>query len=103
DLLGRRVELRDGRLDLPDGTLAGSNLTMDAALRYTVDHLGVELGEALRMAALYPAGFIKRDHDLGRVAPGYRASLVLLDKALQVRGTWVDGVSEQRLQPEKSS
>jgi N-acetylglucosamine-6-phosphate deacetylase len=103
DLLGRRVALRDGRLDLPDGTLAGSNLTMDEAVRYTVDHLGVELGEALRMASLYPAGFIKRDHDLGRIKPGYRASLVLLDKALRVRGTWVDGVTDQALIPEKAS
>jgi N-acetylglucosamine-6-phosphate deacetylase len=103
DLLGRRVELKDDRLELPDGTLAGSNLTMDAALRYAVDHLGVELGEALRMASLYPAGFIKRDHDLGRAAPGYRANLVLLDTALRVRGTWVDGVTDQALIPEKSS
>jgi N-acetylglucosamine-6-phosphate deacetylase len=102
DLLGRRVTLKEDRLELPDGTLAGSNLTMDAALRYAVDILGVELGEALRMASLNPASFIRRDHDLGRIAPGYRANLVLLDKALTVRGTWVDGVSEQQLVPAKA-
>jgi N-acetylglucosamine-6-phosphate deacetylase len=92
DLLGRRVVLRKDRLELPDGTLAGSNLTMDAALRNAVAYLDVDLGEALRMASLYPAGFINRDHDLGRIRPGHRASLVLLSNDLRVLGTWVDGV-----------
>jgi N-acetylglucosamine-6-phosphate deacetylase len=91
DLLGRRVTLHDDRLEMSDGTLAGSNLTMDAALRYAVDHLDVEFGEALRMASLYPAGFIRRDHDLGRIHPGYRASLVLLSEDLRVLDSWVDG------------
>jgi N-acetylglucosamine-6-phosphate deacetylase len=92
DLLGRRVVLRKDRLELPDGTLAGSNLTMDAALRNAVAYLDVDLGEALRMASLYPAGFINRDHELGRIRPGHRASLVLLSNDLRVLGTWVDGV-----------
>jgi N-acetylglucosamine-6-phosphate deacetylase len=96
DLLGRRVDLRDDRLEMSDGTLAGSNLTMDAALRYTVDHLDVELGEALRMASLYPAAFIKRDRDLGRIAPGHRADLVLLNDELRVLGTWVGGVGDRQ-------
>ena len=95
DLLGRRVDLRGDRLEMSDGTLAGSNLTMDAALRYTVNHLDVELGEALRMASLYPATFIRRGFDLGRIAPGYRADLVLLDDELRVLGTRVDGMGDR--------
>lgn len=96
DLLGRRVALRDDRLEMSDGTLAGSNLTMDAALRYTVNHLDVELGEALCMASLYPAAFIRRDRDLGRIAPGYRADLVLLSDDLRVLDSWVDGIGDHR-------
>jgi N-acetylglucosamine-6-phosphate deacetylase len=43
------------------------------------------------MASLNPAAFLRLDHELGRIAPGYRASLVLLDEALHVRQTWIDG------------
>ena len=91
DLQGREVVLEEGRLSLSDGTLAGSNLTMDAAVRYCVNTLKLDLAHALCMASLSPAGFLRRDHELGRVAPGYLASLVHLSDDLQVLGTWIDG------------
>ena len=43
------------------------------------------------MASLHPATFLKLDHELGRIAPGYRANLVLLDDDVTVRRTWIDG------------
>jgi N-acetylglucosamine-6-phosphate deacetylase len=91
DLMGRRVTRFGGRLQLEDGTLAGSVLTMDEALRYCVARLGVDLADALRMASRVPATFLKRGHELGRIAPGYLASLVHLDDSLRVRETWIDG------------
>ena len=91
ELQGRTVTRRDGRLQLEDGTLAGSNLTMDEAVRYCTQRLGVSLEDALRMASLNPAAFLKRDHELGRIAPGYLASLVHLSDDLQVLRTWIDG------------
>ena len=91
ELQGRTVRRRDGRLTLEDGGLAGSNLTMDEAVRHCVNRLGVVLEDALRMASLTPATFLKRDGDLGRVAPGYLASLVHLDRELNVKSTWVEG------------
>jgi N-acetylglucosamine-6-phosphate deacetylase len=91
-LQGRTVTARNGRLELADGTLAGSILTMDAALRYCVGELALPLEEALRMASLYPASFLRLDGLYGRVAPGYRASLVHLDDALAVQRTWIDGM-----------
>lgn len=90
-LNGRKVTRRDGALTLEDGTLAGSDLTMDAALRYSVGHLGIGLGEALRMASLYPAQFLHLDSRRGRLAPRYRADLVHLDEQLTARGVWVGG------------
>jgi N-acetylglucosamine-6-phosphate deacetylase len=45
------------------------------------------------MASLIPAQFLRLDHELGRIAPGYRADLVLLDESLQVRQTWINGNS----------
>ena len=43
------------------------------------------------MASLRPAEFLRLDHELGRIAPGYRASLVLLDDELTRERTWIDG------------
>jgi N-acetylglucosamine-6-phosphate deacetylase len=90
-LQGREVIARNGRLELKEGTLAGSILTMDEAVRFCVAILGLDLAEALRMAALYPARFLKIDGDLGRIGPGYRANLVHLTDALAVTRTWIDG------------
>ena len=38
-----------------------------------------------------PAAFLKLDRELGRIEPGYRASLVLADEKLNVLETWIDG------------
>jgi N-acetylglucosamine-6-phosphate deacetylase len=90
-LQGRRVARVDGCLRLGDGTIAGSVITMDEAVRFCVDAVGVTLAHALAMASRAPATFLRRDHDLGRIAPGYLASLVHLDDELRVRETWVEG------------
>jgi N-acetylglucosamine-6-phosphate deacetylase len=90
-LQGRRVARVDGCLRLDDGTIAGSVLTMDEALRFCVRTVGVTLAQALAMASRAPAAFLRRDRDLGRIAPGYLASLVHLDDELRVRETWVEG------------
>lgn len=91
ELQGRTVRRNGGRLELSDGTLAGSDLTMDAALRYCVERLGIEPGKALRMASLNPASFLRLEHELGRIAPGYLASLVHLGDDLGVKQTWIGG------------
>jgi N-acetylglucosamine-6-phosphate deacetylase len=87
----RKVTRREGALRLDDGTLAGSDLTMDAALAYAVKHLGVPLDEALRMTSLYPAEFLRLERRKGRIAPGYAADLVHLDAGGSVRGVWIGG------------
>ena len=89
---GRTVTRRDGRLTLPDGTLAGSDLTMDRAVRFAVEHLQQPLAEALRMASLYPAQFLRRDTDRGRITPGFAADMVLLSDGLSARAAWIAGV-----------
>jgi N-acetylglucosamine-6-phosphate deacetylase len=94
ELHGRTIYRQDGRLTTEDGTLAGSDLDMASAVRNSVERLGLALPDVLRMASLVPASFLRLDHELGRIAPGYRADLVLLDESLQVRQTWIDGQSE---------
>lgn len=92
-LNGRLVTRQNGVLTLPDGTLAGSDLTMDAALRFTIANLGVGLDEALRMASLYPAQFLGLDRARGRLAPGYRADYVHLAPDLSVEQVWIGGAT----------
>jgi len=90
-LYGVEMICRDGQCTTADGTLAGSALDMASAVRNTVQRLGLPLEEACRMASQYPAEFIGLGGELGRIAPGYRADLVVLDDALQVQGSWIGG------------
>lgn len=87
------IALVDGAPRLPDGTIAGSALTMDAAVRNVVDRAGVPLADALRAAATTPADALG-DASRGRLAPGARADIVVLDDDdLAVRRTVVGGVT----------
>lgn len=90
-LYGQTIHRRDGKLVTDDGTLAGADIDMAQAVRNAVALMGVEVEEALRMASLYPARFLRLDHRLGRIQAGYQADLVLLDADRQVAGTWVAG------------
>jgi N-acetylglucosamine-6-phosphate deacetylase len=96
---GERITCRDGRC-ANDQTLAGSCLDMATAVRNTVRHLGVDLAEACRMASLYPARALGLDHQLGQVAPGWRADLVALNDRLEVERAWRGG--EARVQGSES-
>lgn len=89
-LNGRRVERRDGRLTLADGTLAGADLDMASAVRVMVDIVGVSVEEALRMAALYPAQCLGADR-LGHLKPGAAADIVHLNDILAPTRVWVGG------------
>ena len=89
-LQGRMAQRVGNRLQLEDGTLAGSIVTMDEAVRRTVQ-LGVSLEDALRMASTVPAQFLRRENELGRIAKGFIASMVHLTDDLYVNKTWIDG------------
>jgi N-acetylglucosamine-6-phosphate deacetylase len=90
---GERITCRDGQC-ANDRTLAGSCLDMATAVRNTVRHLGVDLAEACRMASLYPARALGLDHQIGQIAPGFRADLVALNDELEVERVWRGGVQE---------
>jgi N-acetylglucosamine-6-phosphate deacetylase len=90
ELGGRRVQIRDGAVRLPDGTLAGSVLTMDEAVRNLVAS-GASLADAVHAASAAPARLLGRD-DLGALRPGAPAHLTVLDEELRVVRTLVGGV-----------
>ncbi len=88
--LGRhRVTKCLGGVRLPDGTLAGSTLTMDQALRNLVG-LGLEMADASRRVSTYAADYLGLS-DRGRLAVGAWADFVMLDRDLQVQGVVVEG------------
>jgi N-acetylglucosamine-6-phosphate deacetylase len=90
-LQGRMISVANGVLVDENGTLAGSDTDMASTVRNAVALLGVELPEAVRMASQYPAEFLGLGGELGRIAPGYKANLVLADDDLDVKQTWIDG------------
>lgn len=89
---GETISVVDGKASNADGTIAGSDLDMGSAVRNAMSMLDLDLANAVRMASANPAAFLGLDHELGRIAHGYRASMVLLDEHLQVAETWIDGV-----------
>jgi len=73
------------------GALAGSGLTLDAAVRNAVKLLGVDIPQAVRMASANPAKVLGLDDRKGQIKSGYDADMVLLDESLQVVRCWVAG------------
>jgi N-acetylglucosamine-6-phosphate deacetylase len=92
-LQGATITIRDGVCVDENGTLAGSAMDMSRAVRNARDLLGLPLPEAVAMASSVPAAFLGLGHDVGEIARDRRANLVLADDDLNVRETWIDGVS----------
>ena len=89
-LAGRRLVSSAGAVRGPEGQLAGSVLTMIDAVR-NLHALGVPLEEALGAASDVPARIAGRA-DLGRLAPGAPADVVVLDDNLEIARVLVGGV-----------
>ncbi|MFI7217693.1 N-acetylglucosamine-6-phosphate deacetylase [Micromonospora maritima] len=95
ELGGQAVTVADGVARLSrDGAIAGSTLTMDAALRHAVG-AGVALPDACRMVSTTPARAIGLGDRVGALQTGLRADLVVLDDDLNVvrvmrGGDWVE-------------
>ena len=89
----RTIDRRGDRLTWTDPSgaevLAGAHLDMATAVRFCVDVLKLPLAEALRMAALYPAKFLRLDDKHGRLVRGHVADIVHLGTDLTVRRTWL--------------
>lgn len=89
ELGGLDVVVKNGAARLSDGTLAGSVLTLDQALRNAVN-AGLSVQEVSRMLSGNPASYLGLS-DRGSLAEGMRADLVVLDDDLQVQEVFVAG------------
>ncbi len=90
-LNGERIQARDGKCMSASGTIAGSDLDMATALRNCVELLGLSLADASMLASTNPAAFLGLEGELGTIAPGHRADLVLLDEQMRVVDCWIGG------------
>jgi len=91
--LGRQMVTKClGGVRLADGTLAGSTLTMDQALRNLVNGLGLDLADASRRTATHAADYLGAT-DRGRLQTGAWADWVVLDRDLQLSDVFVEGAS----------
>lgn len=66
------------------GTLSGSAINMYHSFLNLVQKAGIDTGEALRMCSLYPAQILKCDNKYGKIAPGYTAQFIVVDKELKL-------------------
>lgn len=91
-LYNQEIGVRDGRCTRQDGALAGAALDMATAVGNCVRLLGAPLTGALRFASTEPARFLGLGHNLGRLAPGYRADIVAFEPSgIHILKTWVAG------------
>ena len=89
-MLGRQtVHKCMGGVRLADGTLAGSTLTMDQALRNLVA-IGLDLADASRRVSTNAADYLGETRR-GRLAPGCYADLVVLDRDLKLKAVYIEG------------
>ncbi|MFD5019455.1 N-acetylglucosamine-6-phosphate deacetylase [Paenibacillus sp. NPDC058367] len=86
---GHHVTVSEGVARLKDGTLASSTVTMNEALRYTVE-TGIPLIDAVKMASTTPANILGLQQK-GTITSGFDADMVLLDDEFKVCWTMVDG------------
>jgi N-acetylglucosamine-6-phosphate deacetylase len=98
ELFGEMIRVEGGRATTPSGTLAGSVLTMDLAVRQMQLAAGASESESLAMATSSPAAFLGQGGRRGRLAKDYVADLVALDREGNVLATWIAG-SRQASEP----
>lgn len=88
---GKTIYYRDGLCVDENGTLSGSALTMIEAVQNSVEHIGIALDEALRMATLYPARAIGVEQRLGTIEAGKVANLTAFTRDFKITKTLVNG------------
>jgi N-acetylglucosamine-6-phosphate deacetylase len=89
--MDQKILMKDRRAYLPDGTLAGSTLTMNQAVKSMVQQVDVPLTDAVRMASLNGAKVLGLEHQKGIIAVGKDADLVVFDKVFDVHMTICEG------------
>jgi len=89
------VHTEKGKCLTTEGVLAGSGLDMASAIRNCVQHIGIPLNEALKMASTYPAQILGLDKKVGKIRPGYQANLAIMNSRTHVEAVVLNGKYEK--------
>lgn len=92
DLGGQMVDVKGNEARLKDGTLAGSTLTLDRAVKNMTNLVDVPLIEAVQMATINPAKQLGIDDKVGSIEVGKVADLVIFDDEINVKKVFVNGI-----------
>ncbi len=86
---GQKVIVKNGKATLENGTLAGSVLKLNSALKNFYNNLNIELPQLIAMVTSIPAK--KLGLDIGELKEGYSADIVLFDSEFNILKTFVNG------------
>jgi N-acetylglucosamine-6-phosphate deacetylase len=86
------VEVRNGVAHVAGtDTIAGSTLTLDHALRFAIEQVGVEPVDAVTALTFTPARVLGLERGHGLLAPGFAADAIQLDSYWRVQHVWANG------------
>ncbi len=92
-----------GVMRAADGTIAGSALRIDQAVRNYMSYAEISFAQAVMAATHAPAKLLGLESEMGRIAPGHRADLSFWDEDYTILGTMVGGEIVYGLGAEKAS
>lgn len=85
------VNVSEGKAALEDGSLAGSTLTLDRAVRNAVTNCGIDIRDAVAAVTVVPARALGVERRFGRIKVGCPADVVIFDDQINVRAVWASG------------
>lgn len=91
ELGGQSVLVQNGSARLKDGTLAGSVLRMNEAIRSFRETTGLALPDIIRMASANPAALLGLENEIGSIEKGLRADLTIFNDNIDILATIIDG------------
>ena len=91
ELGGQPVEVKDRSARLKDGTLAGSILTLDEALRNFKNNTGISIEDVVKTVTVNPSKLIGLDHKKGSLDKEKDADITIFDDEINIRYTFCEG------------
>ncbi|NFT91709.1 N-acetylglucosamine-6-phosphate deacetylase [Clostridium botulinum] len=91
ELGGQDVIVKNGAARVKSGSLAGSILTLDKAIKNIYKNSDLPLNEIVKMASYNPAKHCKVDNHKGLIKEGYDADLILFDDNINIKRVFISG------------
>ena len=88
---GQKVIVKGGEARLETGSLAGSTLTLNRAVKNMYNSTDLELNSIIKMVTLNPAKLLGVENKKGKIENNYDADLVLMNKNLEVQKVFIKG------------